>query len=679
MAQRAATVVALAAAFLAALACVLPATATIPVAAAATTQARPAGHVVVIGVPGLRWSDLGPTTTPTLWRMTTDGSAAALSTRTVASNTCPIDGWLTVSAGQRARLNHGGCALPPAPKVTGGRAEVPGYDEMRADNAASKYDAKLGVLGDAVHRAKGCTLAVGPGATLGAMDGTGRVDLYAPSVDRVAVGEWSRCALTTVDVDDVFRAYIDAGVDVNGRQVSVSNQKRGAAAALADQKVSTVISGLPAGTTVLLAGLADTGSAAHLHVAIATGPSYGSRYLSADSTHVNGLVALTDLTATVLHVLGLPKPDSVVGSPWRAGSAKPSTAQAVRHLDTEDVAARASSRLSTPYFTALGIAQIALYVFAWYVLRGFRLRTNRDPRTNPPRTDRRRLAAVRIFALAVAAVPVATYLANLVPWSRSTHPLLAFMGSTLAAVVILTGLAMAGPWRRSLTVPGAIIGAGTAVVLTLDVMTGSHLQTDNLLGYTPLVAGRFYGFANNAWAVWIMGAVIATGVVVQRLLRTHGRGVATGFVILVGIVAIAIDGGPMWGADFGGTIAIIPGFAVFALLVLGRKVAPKHVIAVLVGGAVFVVGLSYADSLRANPTHIGEFWKQLVHGDAGTVVARKLGSMIGTFGYWNLTFSTVAALAFWFFVLVGFTPGGRANRRPLCRWPTHALLDCERH
>jgi hypothetical protein len=661
VAQRAAAVAAFAAALLAALMCLLPATATTSLASVSATrsQARavPAvrGRVVVIGVPGLRWSDISATTTPTLWQMTTIGSAAALSAKTVASNTCPIDGWLTVSAGQRAQLSHGGCALPPAPKTDGARADVPGFAEMREDNTKSKYAAKLGLLGDAVHRAGGCTMAVGPGATFGAMDGTGLVDSYAPSIDQVATGGWSRCALTMVDVDDVFRAYIDAGVDVNGHQVTVSNQKRAAAAALADQNIFKVISRLPVGTTVLLAGLADTGSAAHLHVAIATGPTYGSRYLSADSTHTNGLVALTDVTATALHVLGLSKPDDAVGSPWHEGSAKPSTAQAVRHLDQEDVAARASSRLSTPYFTALGIAQIGLYVAAWLVLRN--PGSPRDPR------NRRKLAAVRTFALAVAAVPVATYLANLFPWSKSTHPLLAFMGATLAAVIILTGLALAGSWRRSLTVPGAVIGAATAIVLTLDVMTGSHLQTDDLLGYTPLVAGRFYGFANNAWAVWIMGLIVATGVVTQRLRRTHGRTVAAGFVVVMGVVAMIIDAAPMWGADFGGTMAIIPGFAVFALLVSDRKVTLKHVVEVLVGGIIFVLGLSYADSRRAHPTHIGDFWNQLVNGNAGTTVMRKLGAMIHTFGYWNLTFSAVAALVFWFVVLMGYSPS--RERRPI--------------
>ncbi|TDC62515.1 hypothetical protein E1200_25520, partial [Actinomadura sp. GC306] len=73
------------------------------------------GRVVIIGVPGLLWSDIGERETPALWELTGRGAAASLSVRTTRLNTCPTDGWLTVSAGQRSRLPHGDCALPAAP------------------------------------------------------------------------------------------------------------------------------------------------------------------------------------------------------------------------------------------------------------------------------------------------------------------------------------------------------------------------------------------------------------------------------------------------------------------------------------------------------------------------------------------------------------------------------------
>jgi hypothetical protein len=76
------------------------------------------------------------------------------------------------------------------------------------------------------------------------------------------------------------------------------------------------------------------------------------------------------------------------------------------------------------------------------------------------------------------------------------------------------------------------------------------------------------------------------------------------------------------------------------------------VIAVLAVGAVLILGVAFLDSLRANPTHIGEFWNSLTSGDAGTVVARKFRGMIGTFSRWQLTVIVVAGIGFLFFALL---------------------------
>jgi hypothetical protein len=192
----------------------------------------------------------------------------------------------------------------------------------------------------------------------------------------------------------------------------------------------------------------------------------------------------------------------------------------------------------------------------------------------------------------------------------------------------------------------------TALVLTLDVFTGSHLQTYGMLGYTPLVAGRFYGFGNIPWALWVTGLIIVTGAVAGRLLSSGRRGVATAVVIAAGILALLIDGAPFAGADFGGIIAVFPGFAVFAMMISGRRVRLSRLLPVLGVGVVVVLGVSFLDSLRANPTHIGEFWNSLMNGDAGTIIFRKLRGMIGTFGRWELSLIAVAAVAFLIFALL---------------------------
>ena len=70
--------------------------------APASANPRPARHAVLIGVPGLQWSDVGPSVTPHLWRLAQDGATGLLSVRAVGRLTCPADGWVTVSAGVRS-------------------------------------------------------------------------------------------------------------------------------------------------------------------------------------------------------------------------------------------------------------------------------------------------------------------------------------------------------------------------------------------------------------------------------------------------------------------------------------------------------------------------------------------------------------------------------------------------
>ncbi|HZE31496.1 MAG TPA: hypothetical protein VE198_08685 [Actinoallomurus sp.] len=603
-------------------------------ASAAPASAPVSGHVVVIGVPGLLWSDIHDTATPNLARLATHGSSAALSIKTVGAHTCPIDGWLTVSAGQRSQLRNGSCGLPPAPD---GNA-VPGFAAMRDDNAHNKYKADVGLLGDAVHRAGACTMAIGPGAALGAADSAGRVDGYVSSTEQIPADGLSRCVLTMVDVDDVFHSYIDAGVDVNGRQVEVSSKKRAAAVKSADAQIGQVLTGLPPNTTVLIAGLSDANVSAHLRVAIASGPGFSGHYLTADSTRTGGLVTLTDATATILHTLGIKQPSDAVGSRWHDDGAKPaSVATLAKKLNDQDIAAQDNSRLVPPFYIALVIVQVALYAFGAFALS---------------RKRRRILAVTRIAALAGASLPAASFLANLIPWWSAGRPAAVMIAAIVVWIAVITGIALAGPWRRSITGSGAIIGGVTALVLTLDVLTGSHLQTCSMLGYTPLVAGRFYGFGNIPWALWVTGLIIVTGAVAGWLLSSGRRRAATAVVIAAGILALVIDGAPFAGTDFGGIIAIFPGFAVFALMIAGRRVRLSRLLAVLAVGAVVVLGVSFLDSLRADPTHIGEFWKSLTNGDGGTIILRKLRGMIGTFGRWELSVIAIAAVVFLIFALL---------------------------
>lgn len=614
-------------------------------------------RVVIVGVPGLLWSDISEENTPALWGLTAQGSGASLSVRTTRVNTCPTDAWLTVSAGQRARLPHGDCALPAAPILPGqdsptgpppkDGAIAPGWPAIKSDNADTNYHAQIGLLGDAVEAAGGCTTAVGPGAVFGVGNGGGRVDRYIESPDKATAADWARCPLTAVEVDDLFRAYIDAGVDPDGEQIPLSERARAEAAAAADRRVGHVTTGLPDGTTVLLAGLSDTGIDPHLRVAIARGEAgaetaYGPGYMSSSATRQDGLVTLTDVTATALEVLGLPQPKQAVGSVWRPEPSDDTTLERVESLEDSDVAAQAIRTVQTSFYWVLFATQLVLYAIAVIALR----RVGGDRRSRA-----RILGGTRVIALLGGAAPGASFLAGLLPWWRSDHATPVLICTVLGFAGLLTGLALAGPWRRSAFAPGLVITAVTAAVLALDVMSGSNLQLNTLMGYTALVAGRFYGFGNQAFSLFAVASILTAAWLSEYSLRAGRRRLALGIVVVVGAFAVAVDGLPAWGSDFGGVLAMVPAFAMLGLMVMGRRVSALKLAAFGLAGAALVLFISFLNSRSENPTHLGRFWRDLMDGEAWGIVTRKFDAMVNSLGYWPYTLAVCAAVVFLYFVL----------------------------
>src|SRR5580693_5979729 len=126
--------------------------------AGAAPRPAPARHVVIVGLSGLRWSDVSPAATPTLWRLASQGSVGSLVDYAVLPLTCPADGWLTLNAGTRAQTQHtdASCGTFPAVVAQGTGAQVPGLAALTAANR--QYDPDWGLLASAA----GCATAVGP-------------------------------------------------------------------------------------------------------------------------------------------------------------------------------------------------------------------------------------------------------------------------------------------------------------------------------------------------------------------------------------------------------------------------------------------------------------------------------------------------------------------------------------
>jgi hypothetical protein len=565
---------------------------------------QPAGQVVLVGAPGLRWDHVSAEATPALHALLQEGSPGALSVRSASARTCPGDGWVMAGTGNRARLS-----TPDGPRTC--TDELPDASALPAidrDNDRLRFDAQVGGLGQELARAGVCATAWGGnGAQLavGAPDGTVRVlpgDDPAGSTCRVLVG--------------------DAG-SVHSDDRQAADLRR------VDAVVAEARSAAGEDGTVLVAGLADVTDAGEdgapdprLHVALAAGPGFERGGLVSSSTRRAPYVQVVDLAPTVLKLVGVEQPAAMTGQPWRRTDTRLTQAELV------DADAHAGQmRIYTPrFFVLLVVAQIVLYGAAVLVFRHL-------AGSDPVREVVRRTASRT--ALAFAAAPVATYLANLVPWWRADPVLPALLGAVAGFDLLIVLLALVGPWRRRLLGPIGVVCGVTALVLAVDLVTGARLQMSSIAGYSPLVAGRFAGVGNVAFAVFAASAILATACLV------HGRSRRTVLAAcaVIGLACVVVDGNPAWGSDFGGVLALIPGFAVLAMLAAGIRVSVLRLAGVATAAVLAVAAFAAYDYNRPaeSRSHLGRFAAQVMDGGALTVIERKASANLGLLTHSVLT------------------------------------------
>jgi hypothetical protein len=124
-------------------------------------------------------------------------------------------------------------------------------------------------------------------------------------------------------------------------------------------------------------------------------------------------------------------------------------------------------------------------------------------------------------------------------------------------------------------------------------------------------------------------------------------------VVAIGLATMLLDGWPSWGADVGGVIAIVPGTAVCALMVAGKRISPFRIGVFCGAGVVVIAAIAVADYLRpaTDRTHLGVFVQQVLDGDAGPVLLRKLSAMLHSLSNVWVTALAIFALLFLFLVL----------------------------
>jgi hypothetical protein len=596
--------------------------------------------LIVAGVGGLGWDDVSATRTPTLWALLAEGaSAAAVTVHTTGQPACPEGGWLSLSAGRAVSGDRfaGSCLGVPPVEPEGEGGHVSNWLRLVLEHEDSIYEPTIGTLGVTLARSGVCATAVGPGSALSLATRDGTVARYRPELTADAFD----CPLTFVDLG-VTSKIGDLG---NGRLD-------------ADIALGAVVEAMPAGADLLVTSVsAPLGKPLQMGVMVLAGTDHPASLLSSASTRRAGVVRLLDLPTTLVDMLGIPEPAEFQGSPLvLAGPLgdPASTVESLADITVADVGLRAATNPLLNFAGALAMLLVLVGLIA----------------------GRRQLAAgwwrgLEAAFLVLAALPVAAYLVTLLRWwdfpdpGRALWLGLVGIATLLAAGVLL--LARRPAWR-----PVLALSAITSTVLVLDAVTGARLHWASPLGTSPVLGNRYYGFGNTTYAVFAVHTILLAGVLASRYVAAGRRATATLTVVGVGLVAVAVDTWPTWGADIGGGLALVPAFGLLALAVSGARLTATRVLGALVAGVVLVAGVAVLDWLRppSQRSHAGRFVQQVIDGEAWDVIGRKIDYAVASFDRGIPAWLTLAVLLWGALALARpdrFAP--RSLRSAIALWP----------
>jgi hypothetical protein len=597
-----------------------------PAASAAVSGAPPGpgrAPVVIIGIPGLRWTDISRRATPALWRLAEHGSVGSLVVSAVRTYTCPADAWLTLNAGARAmapRPAPHACATLPAvlparrSQAAGSHAAgrhaatVPalsGAAGIEAYNRQFSYGPEWGLLATAAGPG-GCAAAAGPGAALALASHSGDVADYAGPTGGAIRFAGKKCGLAVADLG----------------ALPAAGSARQAAVRAADEAAGRIIAAAPPGAIIMAVGLGD-GSAPHLRAIVVSGPGFGPGLLRAASTRQPGLVLGTDLTPSVLQWRGEGRDLGlrVIGSPLRSAGRGP-LAAAITMLIGQDTAVQVDRDTLAPYFLGDGLGLGIVFGLIALVLRG----------AGPARRQRRR-AAYRVAAMLGGAIPAGSFLGGLAPWPTAAHPALLLYGTGLAWAVVIAAAALAGPWRHDPLGGPGFIGTVTIGVIGADVITGSHLQLGTPFGLSALTAGRYYGIGNDAIGTYAIGGLLcAAWAGAAALRRTGRRGRAAAAAGAVALITVAVAAWPGFGAKVGGTIAMVPSFLVLLAGLAGIRITPRRGALIAVSGIVLIAVVAVLNYLvpATGASDLGAFVGHVLHGGATDILRRKVSTNLSS-------------------------------------------------
>ena len=648
------------------------------VASASHSSSRPA-PVVVLATNNLTWADLQEQASregagassgssgvgaaaDRLLAFAGRGEPMNLSVRTPADRTCPADAWLTLGRGKRAS------AIEPSASCAGPTTVIPRSTPLVG---ALGQDVSIQAVGPGTQLATG---APGPSATRPAPVAPSVADALAADAD-----------LTIIDTASAASTDAERIAALDEALRTVQEQSRPGTriivASMADDEApGPQLAVLPAGTR------SARGTSEGLIVGDSTHQAGLAQLTDLTPTLVSALGGRRD-PAFDGHALTLPETGragvATAGAGAAAGDAR------ISRLADDALHARASQATVMRAGALLMGLAVALLVWAAVALRDPKasrrevlrrrvtwvavylsglptalLLVNAAPwwrvgaRAGSPSGWASLVAVVAATLVAAGIVGLAAGIVALVRRRKRPHPAASplpspsALGATAATETARSAGALGAQGEAAAEPPpdeaddpapassppppsGAsltalLVSAAIPLAWLVDAAAGAPLAFNSPLGMNAVVAGRFYGVSNTAFAL-VAGALV---VVIAGVWVALGGGRRSALLVtaVLGGAVLLVDGAPQLGADVGGALTLVPTLAFLAAGLAGLRLSWRRWLAIGAATVLVVGGFAVVDLLRpGGPTHLGRFARQVADGSAAGVLGRKAYALVGPF------------------------------------------------
>jgi hypothetical protein len=344
--------------------------------------------------------------------------------------------------------------------------------------------------------------------------------------------------------------------------------------------------------------------------------------LTSDTTRTPGFALTTDVAPTILGRYGIPVPQEMSGHPI--------------HSEGERDVAAVQERSDRMGVVASRRGRVVLRnIMIWTALAALAALFTRGRAARP---------AFALASLSVVYLPALLLVGAAVrPEELLTERLIVGIGAPVLAIA--TYLLLRG-WAALAAACAVTVGA-----YTVDILAGSPLTAQSLLGPNPGLGVRFFGIGNELESVLAILIPVGVGAALAAAARTgevSRRAAVTTFLAVGGVCALIFAAG-RFGADVGAAIVFPAGAAVASLAVPGvaqRLRGRRLVLVALVAAPVLGLAALFAiDLVLGGDAHLSR--SVLDAGGAGEladVVERRLRLAASSFG------RGVQTTLFWFCV-----------------------------